>query len=672
MIVGATLGNRYRILQPLGSGGFGDTYLAEDSHLPDHPKCVVKHLKPKDSDPRVIEVVQRLFRQEVKTLYQLGNQYEYIPKLFAHFEENGQFYLVQEFIDGHDLSVELTPGTQLSEEKVIQLLLEILSVLEGVHRSNIIHRDLKPQNIMRRRDGQLFLIDFGAVKEISALTIDPQGQTKLTISIGTRGYCPKEQAGGTPKLSSDIYAVGMIGIEALTGISPQALPEDLMTGEIIWRDRALNVSNPLAELLSTMVRYHFSERYPSAIEAHQALIKLVPKPKKTTRKLKQKIIAALACLSPVVYFFVAFVAAQIVNYFTSPATIESLIAIQPQFDIAYDFSSGLAAVKTGKQWNYVQKNGNVAISNLKFDGDIFAPRFSEGLAAIKLNGKWGYIDQSGNLVVQPKFDTSGDFSDGLASVEIDAKPVKGLSISIGGKWGHINRSGEFIIQPKFNYTREFSNGLAVVEGSASPTSNELFELFGSDVEKNRGYVDKTGNLAIPLKFKNTYPFSDELAVVELDSQTKGFIDTKGNLIGSVKLETSDTFHNGLLMAKGENNKKGYVDKTGRWAVQPKFDEASDFYEGLAAVKINDKWGYINKDGNFVVQTQFDNAKDLSEGLALVKKENKCSYINTSGKFITQALDVDKNGACPMSSFSEGLASVKINGKWGYIRNSLNK
>ena len=159
----------------------------------------------------------------------------------------------------------------MGEEQVITLLREILEILTFVHEQNIIHRDIKPSNIMRRKqDGQLFLIDFGAVKEISTQIVNPQGVTLLTVAIGTLGYMPSEQIQRKPKLASDIYALGMIAIFALTGVPPRKLPDDPQTGEIRWRDRA-SVSNKLADIVDKMVRFHFSQRYSSAKEALEAV-----------------------------------------------------------------------------------------------------------------------------------------------------------------------------------------------------------------------------------------------------------------------------------------------------------------------------------------------------------------------------------------------------------------
>jgi len=149
MIIGQTLGGHYRITKLLGGGGFGETYLAEDLHLPNHPLRVVKQLKPVCTDPDELKIARRLFDTEVNILYKLGS-HDQIPQLFAHFEEKQEFYLVQEYIEGHDLTHEIKAGKSLSETQVIQLLQDMLEVLEFVHKQGVIHRDIKPSNLMRR------------------------------------------------------------------------------------------------------------------------------------------------------------------------------------------------------------------------------------------------------------------------------------------------------------------------------------------------------------------------------------------------------------------------------------------------------------------------------------------------------------------------------------------
>ncbi|MBD2040669.1 serine/threonine-protein kinase [Microcoleus sp. FACHB-672] len=276
-----TLSGRYHIISHLGGGGFGQTYLAEDRQLPGNHQCVVKQLKPQANDPATLQTARRLFDTEAQVLYKLG-KHERIPQLFAYFEEDQEFYLVQEFVEGRDLGKELSPsnpgqngvtGGSLSEDEVICLLQDILEVLEFVHQQNVIHRDINPSNIIRRnKDSKLVLIDFGAVKQITT-QVQPAGQTCVSVSIGTPGYMPSEQAHGNPKPSSDVYAVGIIGIQALTGLLPHQFEKDADTEEIIWRER-VSVSPELAEVLDKMVRYDFRQRYPSASEALQALKEL--------------------------------------------------------------------------------------------------------------------------------------------------------------------------------------------------------------------------------------------------------------------------------------------------------------------------------------------------------------------------------------------------------------
>ncbi len=284
--LGQTLGGRYNIITQLGQGGFGKTFLAQDKHLPGNHPCVVKQLKPQATDPLTLETARRLFDTEAKVLHQLGSHNQ-IPQLFAYFEENQEFYLVQELIEGDDLSKELTPlyqggakGGCLSEDQVIFLLRDILEILEFVHQQNVIHRDINPRNLIRRKqDGKLVLIDFGAVKQVSTQVIKG-GQTSFTIAIGTPGYRPSEQANGNPRLSSDIYSLGMVAIQALTGLTPNQLPIDPDTDEISWQDKA-SVSPELAKVLDKMVRYDFRERYQSAASALQALKDLTEASKAT-------------------------------------------------------------------------------------------------------------------------------------------------------------------------------------------------------------------------------------------------------------------------------------------------------------------------------------------------------------------------------------------------------
>lgn len=281
---GSLLQGRYKILQPLGQGGFGQTHLAADTQRPKHPQCAVKLLQVQPPAPGVpvsaslLAFAKQRFEQEAEILERLG-KHDRIPQLLAYFEENQQFYLVQEFIEGNPLSQEIIPGKKLGETEVIAFLQDTLEVLAFVHREKTIHRDIKPANLMRRQaDGKIVLIDFGAVKEIRGLSANPNSPS-LTVAIGTHGYMPDEQANGKPQLSSDVYAVGIIAIQALTGLNPNpkagGLPQDSSTGEISWRHLA-TVRDDLANIIDKMVKKDYRQRYAGAGEALEAILAANP------------------------------------------------------------------------------------------------------------------------------------------------------------------------------------------------------------------------------------------------------------------------------------------------------------------------------------------------------------------------------------------------------------
>jgi serine/threonine protein kinase len=285
----AILAGRYKIVKPLGGGGFGQTFLARDLQLPNQPACVVKQLKLQLLKPQELAIAKRLFDSEAATLHDLG-VHDQIPRLFAHFEQGGEFYLVQEFIEGDTLESEISAGKRWDQIKLISSLRDILQVLAFVHGCQVIHRDIKPANLIRRRsDRKIVLIDFGAVKAISPDSlerfIEEENQTRSVV-VGSLMYMPNEQLAGHPKFCSDVYALGIMCLQAFTGLSFKELPKDRLTNEYTCALAGAKVNikiNPaLAAIIDKMVRYDYRQRYQDAIEALLALENLLRNAKAAT------------------------------------------------------------------------------------------------------------------------------------------------------------------------------------------------------------------------------------------------------------------------------------------------------------------------------------------------------------------------------------------------------
>ena len=265
-MIGETLNGRYCILKLLGAGQYGQTYLAEDCQTLENTYVVIKQFEPKAKDTLSLRKAKYLFAREIKIQKILG-KCDRIPNLLAHFRSGDRFYLVHQYIDGSDLSTELGSGHKWSAEDAIALIREILEIVEVAHQEKVIHQDIKPSNIIRRNsDGRLMLVDFGSVKKLNNQMANAEGKTSLTVPIGTEGYMAPEQKSIRPRLASDIYGVGMIGIYALTGIDPKDIPLDHDTETVQWHN-LVTVDEQLARVLDRMVFPDFKQRYQSASEA---------------------------------------------------------------------------------------------------------------------------------------------------------------------------------------------------------------------------------------------------------------------------------------------------------------------------------------------------------------------------------------------------------------------
>jgi serine/threonine-protein kinase len=268
---GALLQNRFRVVQILGQGGFGRTYLALDEQR-FNEQCAVKEYIPIQGNAYALEKSKELFQREAETLYQI--QHPQIPQFRALFEENARLFFVQDFVEGrtysHLLQDRLTQGEPFSEMEVLIFLNQLLPVLSYIHSRNLIHRDISPDNIiLRSRDLLPVLIDFGVVKLTElGKSLAPQGTV-----VGKSGYSPIEQLKtGKAYPSSDLYALAVTALVLLTGKQPEDLFDE-MTVSWCWSKYLPNLNPRLAEILEQMLRDRPQQRYQSADEL---LIVLAP------------------------------------------------------------------------------------------------------------------------------------------------------------------------------------------------------------------------------------------------------------------------------------------------------------------------------------------------------------------------------------------------------------
>lgn len=278
---GLVLGDRYRVMQELGHGGFGRTYLANDQNRFNEP-CVLKEFAPQVSGTYALQKAEELFEREAGILYKL--QHPQIPRfreLFrAKIADQTRLFLVQDYVAGPTyralLETRRQQGQTFHEAEAIQLLQQLLPVLEYIHSLGVVHRDISPDNlILRTVDNLPVLIDFGGVKQVAAtvasqVMAQPLNVVSSPTRLGKIGYAPDEQLQvGAAYPHSDLYALGMTVLVLLTGREPAEFI-DSYTLTRNWR-QYVNLSPRLAAILDRMVAQRPGDRYPSAREVLQAL-----------------------------------------------------------------------------------------------------------------------------------------------------------------------------------------------------------------------------------------------------------------------------------------------------------------------------------------------------------------------------------------------------------------
>lgn len=281
---GAKVGGRYLVSRVLGQGGFGRSYLVEDSQRFSE-LCVLKEFLPANKSGRSLKKALDLFKREAKTLYQINHPQ--VPKFLACFTQGQRLFIVQEFIDGvtysHLLRQRKREGGSFSEQEVTQWLMHMLQVLDYLHSLGIVHRDISPDNIIYCSERALpVLIDFGLVNDALSNSLtqpsQPDQETpKAATMVGKFGYSPPEQMHlGQCYPCSDLYALGVTAIVLLTGKYPRDLVDQ---DSLEWRWRQQVALTPqLAAVLNQLLYPQPKGRFQSAQEVMEAISPLIPNP----------------------------------------------------------------------------------------------------------------------------------------------------------------------------------------------------------------------------------------------------------------------------------------------------------------------------------------------------------------------------------------------------------
>lgn len=279
------LKERYRVVQQLGGGGFGTTYLVDDEGTSKVLK--VLNLNRFDAEAEKQKAIE-LFQREARVLNQI--RHSGVPRVedggyFCILPKNSEeplHCLVMDKIDGSNLEEWLTQrgNEPISQEQAIAWLKQLATVLQELHQKHYFHRDIKPSNIMLRPNGKLVLIDFGAVREVTETYLNNQRGT----GVISPGYTPREQMEGKAVPQSDFFALGRTFVYLLTGKSPNLFSENPRTGKLIWQGSAPHLSQPVVALIDYLLEPFPGQRPHNAQEILQLITKIeknVPCPQST-------------------------------------------------------------------------------------------------------------------------------------------------------------------------------------------------------------------------------------------------------------------------------------------------------------------------------------------------------------------------------------------------------
>ena len=284
IVKGQLVDDRYEILKTIGEGGMANVYLAFDNIL--KRQVAIKVLR---GDLATDEKFVRRFQREALSASSLSHHN--IVQIYGVGEDDGDYYIVMEYVPGKNLKQLLKKRERLTVHEVVDIMLQITSAMGAAHDNLIIHRDLKPQNILIKDDGEIKITDFGIAMALNATQL-----TQTNSAMGSVHYFPPEQANGKgATLKSDVYSLGIMMYELLTGVLPfrgdnavEIALKHLKEPFPNIRDEYPEIPQSIENILKTATAKNPKNRYANANEMHDDLVTCLDKDRlnEPVRKLK--------------------------------------------------------------------------------------------------------------------------------------------------------------------------------------------------------------------------------------------------------------------------------------------------------------------------------------------------------------------------------------------------
>ncbi len=685
----------YTLIHKLGEGGFGEVWLAENRRNSPSEKVAIK--LPRKDQIDLLAVKEEIFN------WILSGKHKNILPIIECETFGNQIAIVSEFApDGSLQDLINNRKGALSIADSVEITIGILDGLAHLHNRKIIHRDLKPDNVLFQGKTPR-LTDFGISR---AMTIGSQSQT---IS-GTLSYMAPEAFDGKRNEQTDIWSVGVILYQLLTGNLPFPQKEIIQLVGALAREEPAPLPESVPPVLQYIIKTSLgkttTERYKSANEmreelnnfraTHSSLFALpttesyIPideeetissqkpfspqdrqKPLDTTKRIVGP--TPLNNESNPLYYAVAtivliFLTLFGINYLFNKKPENTNPPTNPQSSPSATVSSKInentkfIPFRKGDKFGFSDENKKILIEP-KYDQVSPFMKELDGLAVIVSFGssglseaKMGLIDKTGKEVIPPKYDniSSEGFSEGL------------IAVILNKKVGFIDKTGQEVISLKYEMAGAFKDGLAPV-------------VLNSKI----GFIDKTDKEIIAFKYdvpgkdywkfrsSDTMSFKEGLAKV-MSNGKFGFIDKSGKEVIPLQYAEASTFNEGMAVVCKKTEKDsipqcGFIDKAGKEITPLEYDRAEPFGEGLAIVcsySNPDGCGFIDKTGKLIIPLKYDSgAESFNSGLAKVDNEfkpSKFTYIDVTGKeYIFTNYDY-------MIEFSDGLAYAKLNEKIGFV------